>query len=88
MKKEFLNKVLLVLSVIFLILQIVYSQIKLRTGEYNNLIRYVEYVVIVLIMITSLLFVSKENKKASIKLLMIYLVLIVLFIIFLLKGLV
>ena len=86
MKKEIFNIILIVLSVIFVGLQYVYSQIKLKTGVYNMPIRYAEYVIVALLMITTLVYVRKESKELFKKLLIIFAVLAVLFVIFLLKG--
>ena len=86
MKQNTFNKILISLSIVFLILQFVYSQIKLKTGVYNKNIRYMEYVVMGLIMITTLVYAKKENKEFFKRLLIVYLVLIILFILFLLRG--
>lgn len=86
MKKEFFNKVLIFLAIIFLVLQIVYSQIKLRTGVYNRQVRIAEYIVIAFLMITTLLYAREENKEFFKKLLLIYVALGILVILFLLRG--
>lgn len=86
MKKELFTKIILTLSVIFAGLQFAYSQIILKKGVYNQKIRYAEYVVMGLIMLTSLFYVKKENKEVFKKLLIIYIVFIILFIISLIKG--
>lgn len=86
MKQNTFNKILISLSIVFLILQFAYSQIKIKTGVYNKNVRYMEYAVIGLIMLTTLFYAKKENKDFFKRLLIIYLVLIILFILFLLRG--
>lgn len=86
MKKENFNIILIVLSVIFVGLQYVYSQIKLKTGVYNMPIRYAEYVVMALLIITVLVYARKESKELFVKLLGVFAVLGVLFVFFMLKG--
>ena len=87
MKKNFFTTLLLILSIIFVILQFAYSELKFKTGFYNQTIRYAEYVVIAIIMVTTLIFVKKEgDKRALVNLLIMYAVLGVAFALFLLRG--
>lgn len=87
MENKWLIRIMMVLSVIFVILQYIYSQIRLKTGFYNQNIRNIEYIIVLLLMLTTLIFVKKESSKAAfIKLLMVYIGLIILLGIFILKG--
>lgn len=87
MKKNIYTIILLALSIIFIILQFAYSQLKFKTGVYNTNIRYAEYIVIALLMLTTLIFVKKEgDKKAFLNLIIMYVILGVAFALFIARG--
>ncbi|EFI41659.1 MULTISPECIES: hypothetical protein [Peptoniphilus] len=88
MKKEQLQKIFIMLVVLVSLLQLIYNESIIKLGEYKMLVRNIEYFVIAVVAVVSVLYARLDNKKTAGNLIKLYLLLIVLFILFKIRGII